>query len=173
MSIISCPECGNSVSTDAKNCPHCGLSSPGTKQLSFEEIVATTLDEKAIKAVVSKSFKDILKEFNTETLGHKHGSLSLTRIDDSSFKIEVKLTSVAPNTNQKLKAFGISFALVALAILLIGSTAGTIVAVISFAVQLARSSQEGPEVDEIRQALEKIKQELKATAAGSQNNATI
>ena len=24
MAIIKCPECGNSVSSNAKNCPHCG-----------------------------------------------------------------------------------------------------------------------------------------------------
>ena len=35
MALVKCRECGNSVSTEAKTCPKCGIKNPAKKELSW------------------------------------------------------------------------------------------------------------------------------------------
>lgn len=35
MALVKCRECGNTVSTEAKTCPKCGIKNPAKKELSW------------------------------------------------------------------------------------------------------------------------------------------
>lgn len=37
MAVISCPECGGTVSEHADTCPHCGVDNPGKLKKKIEK----------------------------------------------------------------------------------------------------------------------------------------
>ena len=60
MSLIRCPECGNSISDKAEKCPHCGL--PSTYFFSLNETSVSTADEN----VDYKNLQNVLLSFERD-----------------------------------------------------------------------------------------------------------
>ena len=66
MALIKCPECQNSISDKAANCPHCGLPAeyfnvPSTTSVPTE----SDIDYKSIANVIISFDKDYIELFSS------------------------------------------------------------------------------------------------------------
>lgn len=70
MALVKCKECGQSVSTEADACPHCGITSPGLKtgRLCIHRIAAVEGKLYEIRVVVDGHLEAALAEDQSVTL---------------------------------------------------------------------------------------------------------
>ena len=67
MSLIRCPECGNSISDKAEKCPHCGLPAAYFSSLDKEAAhVKEGLDYKNLQNVLISFERDHAQLFSAE-----------------------------------------------------------------------------------------------------------
>jgi hypothetical protein len=71
MALVTCKECGNSVSDKAEACPHCGVHSPGAAvgRLQLLRTSSLTAKNHVVKVDVDDAPQGELREGQTLNLG--------------------------------------------------------------------------------------------------------